>query len=174
MSEPKKNNKVCVASISGAQGIRGELKIRVYLDTPSDIGIYSPLFFEDGSEFSLKVIRSLANAVIASTPTIKDRDQALKLRGEKLYVRRDQLPAVDADTYYHTDLMGLPVQNESGTVVGVIKYVDDYGAGTVLEVFDPVTCRSVLVPFQDASVPFIDLDSHMVIKDQYLTDLYEE
>lgn len=170
-----KENRVCIASIAGAQGIRGDLKVRVYLDDPNDIRHYSPLFLEDGSEFPLiKVLRSLPSWVIVSVPTIKDRETALNLRGEKLYVRRDQLPDLESNTYYHTDLIGLCVQNEEGAVVGTVKYVHDYGAGPILEVFDPTTSKSALVPFQDASVPFIDLDSHLVVRDEYLTDLYEE
>lgn len=174
MSELNKTNKVCIASISGAQGVRGDLKIRVYLEDPCDIADFSPLFFEDGSEFHIKVLRVLPGGVIASAQTVQDRDEALKLRGEKLYVLREQLPAVEDDTYYHTDLIGLAVQNEQGTEVGTVKYVHDYGAGPLLEVFDSSTCKSVLVPFRGEAVPLVELSSHLVIKDVYLTDLYEE
>jgi 16S rRNA processing protein RimM len=169
-----KRNKICIASISGAHGVRGDLKIRVYLNNPSDIEQYTPIFFEDGSEFPLhKVIRSLPSSVIASAKTVKDRDEALRLRGEKLYVMREQLPELESDTYYHTDLIGLPVENDKGTVVGMVKYIHDYGAGPILEVFDPSTYKSVLVPFRNESVPIVDL-ARVVIREQYLTDLYEE
>lgn len=154
--------------------MRGEVKLRVYLDNPADISQYSPLFFEDGSEFPVtKVIRSLPSSVIVSVKTIHDRDDALKLRGENLYVTRDQLPPVEDNTYYHTDLIGLAVQNEHGKTVGKVKYVHDHGAGSILEIFDPATYKSALVPFQDAAVPFIDVTSHLVVLDHYLSDLYE-
>ena len=167
-------SKVCIASISGAQGIKGDLKVRVYLNNPSDISNYSPLFFEDGAEFHIKVVRSLPGSIIASALTVKDRDEALKLRGAKLYVLRDQLPPVEDNTYYHADLIGLLVQSEQGEDVGIVKYVHDYGAGPLLEVFDPLTCKSVLVPFREEAVPVVELGSRVVIKDAYLSDLYQE
>jgi hypothetical protein len=43
-----------------------------------------------------------------------------------------------------------------------------------LEVFDPSTCKSVLVPFRDEAVPVVELGSRVVIKDAYLSDLYQE
>lgn len=169
-----KENRVCIASISGPHGVRGDLKLRVYLDSPSDIRHYSPIFFEDGSEFPLvKIIQSLHSSVIVSVKTVHDRDEALRLRGENLYIKRDQLPVLEDNTYYHTDLIGLSVHNEHGKEVGKVKYVHDHGAGCILEIFDTSTYKSVLVPFQDAAVPFIDLKSHIVVLDQYLTELYE-
>lgn len=169
-----KENRVCIASISGAHGVRGDVKLRVYLDNPADISQYFPLLFEDGSEFPVtKVIRSLPSSVIVSVKNIHDRDAVLKLRGENLYVARDQLPLLEDNTYYHTDLIGLSVQNEHGKMVGKVKYVHDHGAGPILEIFDPATYKSALVPFQDAAVPFIDVKSHLVVLEQYLTDLYE-
>lgn len=174
MSRSEKH-KVCIGTISNAHGIRGDLKIRLYLTNPHDITSYSPLFLGDGSEFPLKkVLTFLSSGVIVSTKTLKDRDEALKMRGEKLYVDRAQLPDLDDNSYYHTDLIGLSVQNERGQEVGLVKYVHDYGAGPVLEIVDPATQESALVPFQDEAVPVVQLGSHLVVKDQYLTDLYQE
>lgn len=169
-----KENKICIASVSGAHGVRGDLKIRVYLDYAGDIADYSPLFLENGDVFPLrKVLRSLPSSVVASVEGVTDRDQALKLRGERIYVLRDQLPETESNTYYHTDLIGLAVCTEDGADVGKIKYVHDYGAGPLLEVFEPATHKSVLVPFRDEAVPTVELGSHVVINKIYLEDLYE-
>jgi 16S rRNA processing protein RimM len=172
---PKKGN-ICIGTISGPHGVRGALKIRMYLDDPGDIAQYTPICFQNGSVFSLKkVIQVLPSSVIVSVHNLNDRDAALALRGENLYIARDQLPEIDDKTYYHTDLIGLSVQNEAGKIVGKVKYVHDYGAGPLLEIFEEKTAKSILVPFQDVSVPEVNLDKGIIlVLDVYLQDLYQE
>ncbi|MDC0349287.1 ribosome maturation factor RimM [Alphaproteobacteria bacterium] len=171
-----KQENICIATISGPHGIQGHLKIQVHLDVPEDISEYDPVLFQDGSTFPLKkVIRSLPRAVIVSARGVTDRDAALALRGEKLYITRGQLPEVEEENYYHTDLIGLSVFNEKAFVVGLIKHVHDYGAGPILEIEDPKTHKSILVPFRKDAVPEINLKSkEVVVRDSYLQDFCEE
>lgn len=171
-----KQENICIATISGPHGIQGHLKIQVHLDVPGDIAEYDPILFQDGSTFSLKkVIRCLPRAVIVSVQGVMDRDAALALRGEKLYITRDQLPEVEEEDYYHTDLIGLSVLNEKGCEIGLVKHVHDYGAGPILEISDPKTHKSILVPFRKDAVPEVSLKSKkLVVMDSYLQDLCEE
>lgn len=165
--------KLCIASISSAHGIRGHLKVRTFLSDPQDIDQYKELFFEDGQPFCIKKILQVnKGSVLIVAVGVTDRNQAEALKGKKLFIDRDQLPDLEDDTYYHADLVNLEVHNEHGEKVGHVKYVHDYGAGPILEVYTPETQKSVLVPFRDEAVPSVCMDTRVVVVQSiYLKDL---
>lgn len=164
---------LCIASISSAHGIKGHLKVRTFLENPSDIDQYKDLLFEDGGSFCIqKVLRVDKGSVIVTVKGVTDRNQAEALKGKRLFIPREQLPNLEEDTYYHTDLINLDVEDEQGRTVGKVKYVHDYGAGPVLEVYDLHTQKSALVPFRDEAVPSVSLAKGIVVvQSAYLKDL---
>ena len=165
--------KICIASVSKAHGIRGHLRIRTFLQDPSDLEQYKTLFFEDGSLFQIsKILRYDKGSAIVIVDGVSDRNMADALKGKSLYIDREDLPDLDEETFYHTDLIGLAVKNEEGDPIGKVKYVHDHGAGTILEIFDPQTQNSVLVPFRDESVPEVDLlNKCITVHSSYLDEL---
>jgi len=92
-------------------------------------------------------------AVIARARGIETRDQAEALRGLTLHVRRDDLPAPeDDDEFYLADLIGLKVESPDGEALGLIKGVQDFGAGDLLEI-QPARGPSWWLPFTREAVP---------------------
>jgi 16S rRNA processing protein RimM len=104
--------------------------------------------------------------VIARIDGVEDRNQAEALRGVRLYVSRDALPAPEgAEEFYHADLIGLDAALADGTVFGRVVAVHDYGAGDSLEVERPEGGGTVLVPFTRAAVPVVDLQARRLVVD---------
>jgi len=152
-----KDNLICLAEIVGVHGIKGMLKIKAFGDNPDDLPDYAPLCDDTGKEYKFLTYNPHGNIYLASLAGVTDRTQAEKLRGTKLYVTRDLLPAIkDEGTYYHTDLIGIAAKDESGTVIGKIISVGNFGAGDLLEI-KPVKGASYFVPFTNAVVPHVDL-----------------
>ncbi|HAD26430.1 MAG TPA: 16S rRNA processing protein RimM [Alphaproteobacteria bacterium] len=167
---------VCVGVISGAFGVDGQVKIKSFTAVPEDIGAYGALVTEDrNASFTLKVNRTIKEGVTGYLSGITDREQANALRGIKLFVSRDALPELAADTakidaqeqgeqeYYHADLVGLTVRwLDQPRSNGTVKAVFDFGAGDLLEIIWPVAqnsdeMHSILLPFDRESVPEIRL-----------------
>lgn len=158
--------KVCVGAISGAYGVRGELRIKSFCAVPEDIEAYTPLTTESGAQsFHLALIRPIKNGFVARIAEVATKEQADALKGTQLFADRDQLPVLPDDEYYHADLVGLEVLDTGGTALGRVKSVMDHGAGDILEVQRPGSSETVLLPFTLAAVPTVDLTAGRIIAD---------
>ena len=118
---------VLVGRITGAHGIRGDLKIHSYAESASVYrsgeGVLATL--PDGSSRILTVewVRSHGRGLLMRVEAVDDRTAAEKLAGSDLFVRKQCLPPLEADTYYWFELVGLTVYDSSGTRLGRIEKV---------------------------------------------------
>jgi 16S rRNA processing protein RimM len=157
--------RVCLGEISGAHGIKGQVKLVSFTAEPAAIVAYGPLTDVSGEkEYALKVTGKTKSHLLAEIAGINDRDAAAALRGVQLYVTRDRLPAPEADEFYHGDLIGLTAELASGGTLGTVRAVADYGAGVMIEIARD-SGPSVMVPFTRAAVPEIALDEGRIVVD---------
>ena len=164
MSTPK--DRVCVGAIAGAYGVRGEVRLKSFCADPVAIATYGPLWTEDGARsFALTLGPAVSEGFSARLSGVGTKEQADALRGLRLFVDRDRLPATDEDEFYHTDLLGLEVLDTGGKVLGRIKAVLNHGASDLLEVVAPGQPGALLIPFTRAIVPTVDLTARRVIVD---------
>lgn len=148
---------ILLGVIAAAHGIQGAVKIKTFTQDPQNMLTYGPLRDEKGRGYSLKLVRLvLPDGFIATVEGIKDRTQAEALRGVKLYVERGQLPDLAEEEFYHSDLIGLPVQDLQGQDVGRVRAVSNFGAGDFLEIIDAASQLHTL-PFTRQAVPFVQL-----------------
>jgi 16S rRNA processing protein RimM len=157
---------VCVGAIVGSFGVRGDVRVKSFCATPEEIETYSPLLSEDGKQsYSITLNSAVKNGFSARLGKVTTKEQADALRGVRLFTRRDNLPSLPDDEYYYTDLIGLEVLDTGGTKLGVVKDVQNHGAGDLLEIHGPALKASVLLPFTMISVPTVDLAAGRVIVD---------
>jgi 16S rRNA processing protein RimM len=154
---------VCVAAVATAHGVQGALKLRTFTERPEDVAAYGPVYDRRGERlFELRIVGRASGGVIVRAPGIEDRDAALALRGRELFVPRRALPELGADEFYVSDLQGLAVVRPGGGRLGVVRAVQNYGAGDVLEIIAD-DGRSLALPFDRATVPKIDLAQGCVV-----------
>ncbi len=145
------SNRICIAKITTAHGIRGLVKMHVYSD---DISLVNGTLYtsESGSE-SLTI--TLKNATskhwLAEIEGVTDRNQSEILRGTMLYIERESLPNTNKNEFYISDLIGLPAINVNGDVIGKIIDVANFGAGDLLEI-KPLNTESFYLPFNDDTI----------------------
>lgn len=165
---------VCLGVISGSRGLKGEVRIKSFTEDPEAIGNYGPLSDKSGKQtFEFKVVGSAKGQLIARIDGVNDRSAADALKGTELYIERDALPAPEADEFYHQDLIGLRVKLKDGTAddgdIGTVKSVEDYGAGTLLEIETALERDDLIpvfmVPFTRDAVPDVDLEAGTVVID---------
>lgn len=157
---------VCVGVVAGAFGVRGEVRIKSFCANPADIETYSPLSNEDGSQsYPLVLTRAVKNGFAAHLGGVETKEDADAIKTLKLYARRDQLPSLPDDEYYHADLIGLEVYDTGGTLLGRVKDVQNHGAGDLLEIHGSGLNSTVLLPFTLAAVPTVDLSAGRIIAD---------
>jgi 16S rRNA processing protein RimM len=158
MASDPSDTRVLLGVIAGAHGLRGQVRVRSFTAEPEDVTAYGPLCDGEGTRrFALRITGRSSGTLIGSIEGIESRDSAEALKGTELYVARETLPEPSADEFYHADLVGLRVEDESGAVLGTVKAVHDHGAGTFVEVAPEDGGETRLLPFSRAGVPVVDL-----------------
>jgi 16S rRNA processing protein RimM len=115
--------------------------------------------------YPLAIIRAIKNGFAARLGGVETKEQADALRGVQLFARRDQLPSLPDDEFYHADLIGLEVRDTGGTLLGQVRSVQNHGATDLLEIHGPDLRNTVLLPFTRAAVPTVDLASGRIVAD---------
>jgi len=152
------NDRICVAQIGPAHGIRGEVKLKSFTAEPMAVKDYGPLESEDGTRsFAIETLRPAKGHLVARLAGIEDRSAAEALARVRLFVPRDRLPAPAADEFYHIDLVGLLAVTAAGEEVGTVAAVHDFGAGDILELRPVGGGASMLLPFSETFVPAVDI-----------------
>jgi 16S rRNA processing protein RimM len=149
---------VHVATLGAAHGVKGELRARSLTADPATFASYGPFSTEHGADaLVLAACRALRKDLfLVRFRGIDDRTGAARIAGSKLFVPRDRLPALPAEEFYWTDLIGLAARSQDGAPLGAVAGVENYGAGDIL-VVRLSDGETILLPFTKAVVPVVDL-----------------
>ena len=103
---------------------------------------------------------------------VRDRIGAEKLLGHNIYIREDQLPALEDGGYYHFHLKGMAVVSESsGGQIGTVKDAVNLPSTDALEVA-LADGREVIIPYNDQAVVKVDDEKKTItVCDSYIEDL---
>ena len=158
--------RICVAQIGGAHGIRGEVKLKSFTADPLAVKDYGVLESEDGAaSFEIEALRPAKGYLVARLRGVRDRNAAEQLTNLRLFVPRERLPPPAADEFYHADLIGLAAVTAAGVEVGTVVAVHNFGAGDILELRPPAGGTTMMLPFTDAFVPRIDIAGGRIVVD---------
>jgi 16S rRNA processing protein RimM len=166
-----KEKSVTLAAISGAHGVTGEVRLKLFAENVDSLKRHKS--FNDGA-LTLKSLRPTTDGAIARFLEINDRNMAEKLRSTVLTVPRDALPALDEGEYYFADLLGLPCVSTDGADLGTCIAVENFGAGDVLEIqlpaIDGKPGKKFMVPMNVQAVPAWDAgaDGRIVIDANFI------
>jgi 16S rRNA processing protein RimM len=154
---------ICVARIGAPHGVRGAVKLWTFTEDPLAVKRYGPLATKDGARrFEVTHAREAKGHLVATLKGVATREDAERLNGIELYIARDKLPAIDADEYYHADLIGLAAVNAADEPIGRVIAIHNFGAGDIIEVAPP-NGATLLLPFTNAVVPTVDLAKGRVV-----------
>lgn len=135
-----------IGQIVGTHGVRGELRVQPWCDSPSVMSRIRHLYWDDNGKDSISVqCRPHQNMVLAKIKGVETVDAAAVLRGRVLYAKRQDIP-LEKGRYFICDLIGLAVRDaDSGEVYGEITDVTDNGANNVYYMRH-VDGREILIP----------------------------
>ena len=159
------SKRICLGVITGAHGLQGAVRIKSYTQVPGDIGSFGPLGDVDGGRaFEVRVERETPKGLIARIAGVNDRTGAEALKGTELFVERGALPAEDEDEFYYTDLIGLLAEGPDGKRLGIVKSMNNFGAGEMIEI-ELDAGGSAVIPFTKSAVPVVDLVAARIVAD---------
>jgi 16S rRNA processing protein RimM len=157
--------RIAHAALSGAQGVKGELRLKILTDSIDNIKRHATVFV-GGNEVRLESVRAGSAGAVARIEGVDDRSAAEALRGSLIEVDRSSLPPLDDGEYYHADLIGLACVDSEGELLGTVIAVENYGAGDLLELERADGKRS-LIPFKPG---IADVERDLIVLDpEFLT-----
>ena len=129
------SNLIEIGCFVGVHGIKGEVKLKSYAENPENIFSYKEIFLEnDNYPIRFKFLRKVKQNLICEIENVKTRNDAEKFRNSKLFIKRESLPKLLDDEFYHRDLIGFNVCNTKEESFGLIISFNDFGAGLLIEV----------------------------------------
>lgn len=122
--------------IINKRGLKGELKVDSYCDTPEDFAQIKAFYLDENGENKFDVITSKPyNGFVyvllsgVNTPELAD-----KMRGKILYADRDDIN-IEEGCYFLDDLIGLTVYDvDTNKVYGTVTEIANHGASDIYTV----------------------------------------
>ncbi|MGH8725852.1 MAG: ribosome maturation factor RimM [Burkholderiales bacterium] len=142
--------------VAGSYGVRGWIRV----DEPQEALAACRKWRIGGVEYPVEGTKAHSGALLAKLAGLESREAALKLKGSKVFVRREALPEPKAGHYYLADLVGLEVVNGRGEALGVVKRWVFNGAQDVMEVAGDGKVR--LLPWIPEVVKKVDLPKRRI------------
>ena len=148
-----------IGQVLKPQGIRGEIKVKPFTDSPEEFQKLSRIFL-DGAEYKILSVRCAGGAAYLGLRGIPDRNAAELLRGKEITIPRDEAPAPEEGRYYIADLLGSKLVSESGEELGTLT--DIRGAATDIYTVTK-DGKDILFPAVKGVIEKIDVENKMIV-----------
>ena len=158
-----------VGRVLRPHGVRGELRVRLLTGYPEHflhlerVGLgHDATAVDDVTLHDVERARLHKEYGILKLADCDDRDEADLLREQFVMVPLDDAVPLEADEYYHFQLVGLTMVTTEGEAIGQVTEILETGANDVYVVNGP-QYGEILVPAIDEVVQEIDLAARRII-----------
>lgn len=148
--------------IVGTHGIRGEVRIDPWCDSPEFLAKFKRLYLDERGESFVEVSsRPHKNITLCKIKGVDTIDDAERLRGKVVYISRSDVKLGEG-VHFVQDLIGLEVRDfESGERYGEISDVLRTGANDVYEIKNGG--KTYLAPVIDEVIAEVNVDGGYVL-----------
>lgn len=151
---------VTVGEITGAFGIRGELKVRPLSDFTERFAPGAILYLGEKRERRVvSASRTQGTQIILALDELTTASDAERLRGKTLAIRGDQIATPAAGQFFQHDIIGLRVERMDGRALGVITDILPGAASDLYVVRDAATGEERLLPAVREFIREVDVDA---------------
>ena len=124
-----------VGKIIAPHGIKGQMKLHSYSGNADSLGAARSVTLKSPNgtlrEFTLNCFKANSGKFIIGLREFDDINLIQELLGNEVCLRRDQLPGLEADEYYWSDLIGLQVFSDDGTLLGTLADIFETGSSDI-------------------------------------------
>ena len=160
------NDLTWFATIVGAHGIKGAVRVKFFTETPEYYLSVKKFFLENlGELLSLKVLRILPSKKgwIMLFEGIDSRNAAENIRGCRLLLPDEQLKPLESNEFFVHQIIGCRVEDQNGLFLGEVTDFLETGANNVYEVHNGES--EFLIPDVPHIVLELDIEKHCMIID---------
>ncbi len=124
---------ISVAIIRKPQGVRGELRLSVFLDNESDFPKLKKLYLSNGDAFDVERVFKVGGDYAIKINGVSTFEEANKLKNQELFAMRSDIEKLkNPNDFFIADLLNKTARFENGEIVGVIDDVENYGASDIV------------------------------------------
>lgn len=158
---------VRVGRVAGVFGLGGAVKVESFTDFNDRFAPGSQLLV-DGQAKAVEWSREGPAGFVVKLSGIDDRKGAELMRGRFVEIADDAVHPLPEGTWYHHDLIGLPVVTEAGRALGTLREVQMLPANDVWVVRDGAAEH--LVPATSGAVLGVDVSGGRVTVADWLLE----
>jgi len=162
---------VAIGKITGVHGIRGNLKVLSYAESLELFSLEGGVKLQTPrggvQRTTITSVKPHGRRLLITVKGVTDRNQAEALVGYLICIERRHLPALEADAYYWTDLIGCDVETCSARYLGRVKNIIATGGNDVLVVQNPDNGEhtEILIPIVISVIKGVDLAARRLTVD---------
>ena len=153
-------NIIKIGKITAAVGIKGEVRVYPYTDTPERFKQTKEIIL-NGRTVSVESARVMKNMAVVKLAGVNDRNAAEALQNTELFLERDRLWKMPEDTYFNDDLCRCTVLREDGTALGKLTRIVANPGHDLYEITKD-DGKSFLLPAVKEFVKKVDIEAGLV------------
>lgn len=155
-----------IGRVANTHGVQGMIKVLPTTDDPKRFELLKRIYIEDmkgkTTIYTIKSVKYFNKFVLLALKEVTDMNGAMLLKQGIIKIPREEALPLDQDEYYITDLIGIDVYDDKGTIVGTLKDVIFTGSNDVY-VIDNGTKEGLLLPAIKQCIHAVDLKNHKMI-----------
>lgn len=153
-----KKNLLEIGKITSIVGLKGEVKVYPWCDSPELLCELETLYWKSGTPVKVEKGRVQKNMAVLKLEGVDTPEAAQKLRNHVLYMDREDVE-LEEGSWFIADLIGLTVKDStSGKVYGTLSDVTETGANDVYHI-KAEDGRELLLPAIPQVIDNIDLEA---------------
>ena len=147
---------LAIGKLQRTHGVKGELIMEIYTEFPDRIVKGKHVFIgKQYKEYVIASVRPNAERLLVSFEGLGDCDQAAILRNQIVSIRTEDATELPEDQFYHHEIIGMSVFDESGVMLGEINEILETGANDVY-VITPEGKDEILIPAIKSVIVSVD------------------
>ncbi len=150
-----------IGKFVGTHGVRGMVRIQPWSDDGEFLTQFKNFYLDNGkTKISMSKITPHGNVVIAAVKGVDSIEQAEKLRGQVLFIKRDDAKLPEG-RYFVSEIIGSQVFDaDSGDLLGTLTDVSPTGANDVWHIKNAE--REYLVPAIPDVIVDVDINNDKI------------
>jgi 16S rRNA processing protein RimM len=156
---------IVVGRFGRRHGVSGEIYIIPLSDNPGRFNKDSSFWVEVGEDWKkIKVVssRPVGGKPVVRIENIDTPEKARELTNEYIYIQKDDLEKLPEGTYYHFDLIGCSVEDDSRRKYGSVVDIEQYPANDVM-VIESENGGRFLFPMVKRFIKDVNLEKKVII-----------
>ena len=124
-----------VGKIIGPHGIKGQMKLHSYSGNADTLSAARSVTLKSPAgalhEFTITCFKANSGKFIIGLQGVDDINLVQPFVGNEVCLKRGQLPGLAEDEYYWSDLIGLQVFTDDGTLLGTVADIFETGSSDI-------------------------------------------